>query len=73
LFPRAYRVIVTAPKQARALRPEAVRDLSGGQNIEVAEDLGAALALADAAPEDAIFITGSLFLVGEARTAFISC
>jgi dihydrofolate synthase/folylpolyglutamate synthase len=73
LFPRAYRVIVTAPKQARALRPEAVREFADGENVEVAEDLAAAIVLAKAAPEDAIFITGSLFLVGEARAAFISC
>ena len=68
LFPRAGHVIVTAPAQARALRPESIRELADHDCIHVAMDLRAALALAEAAgPEDAIFITGSLFLVGEAR------
>jgi dihydrofolate synthase / folylpolyglutamate synthase len=67
LFPRAGHVIVTAPAQARALRPETIRDLADHDSIQVAPDLHAALELtAEAAPEDAIFITGSLFLVGEA-------
>jgi folylpolyglutamate synthase/dihydropteroate synthase len=36
----------------------------------VAPDIEAALALVrDAAPEDVIFVTGSLFLVAEAREA----
>jgi dihydrofolate synthase / folylpolyglutamate synthase len=68
LFPRAAHVIVTAPAQARALRPESIRELADHGNIQVAADIRAALALAGgAAPEDAIFVTGSLFLVGEAR------
>ena len=29
LFPRAHQVIVTAPQQARALAPEALRDIVG--------------------------------------------
>ena len=68
LFPRAGHVIVTAPAQARALRPESIRALADHDSVEVAADLRAALALAGgAAREDAIFVTGSLFLVGEAR------
>lgn len=67
LFPRARHVIVTAPAQARALRPEGIRDLADHDAIQIAPDLPAALALAAAGPDDAIFITGSLFLVGEAR------
>jgi dihydrofolate synthase / folylpolyglutamate synthase len=67
LFPRAGHVIVTAPAQARALRPETIRDLADHDSIQVAPDLRTALQLtAEAVPEDAIFITGSLFLVGEA-------
>ena len=46
LFPRARRVIVTAPAQARALRPETIRDLADHDSIEVAPNLAAALALA---------------------------
>jgi len=72
LFPRARRVIVTAPAQARALRPETIRDLADHDSIEVAPNLAAALALAAATdPGDAIFITGSLFLVGEARALLL--
>jgi dihydrofolate synthase/folylpolyglutamate synthase len=68
LFPRARHVIATAPAQARALRPETLRDLTDHDSVCVAPDLTSALVLArEAAPEDAIFITGSLFLVGEAR------
>jgi dihydrofolate synthase/folylpolyglutamate synthase len=68
LFPRARQVIVTAPAQARALRPESIRELADHESIRVARNLEAALAMASGAgPEDAIFITGSLFLVGEAR------
>lgn len=69
LFPRARHVIVTAPAQARALRPESIRDLADHDSVQVAPNLPTALAMARAAaaPADAIFITGSLFLVGEAR------
>jgi len=72
LFPRAGHVIVTAPAQARALRPESIRDLADRGDIQVAANIQAALALAaEASPEDAIFVTGSLFLVGEARALLI--
>jgi len=72
LFPRARHVIVTAPAQARALRPESIRDLADHDSIQVAPDIQAALALAAAAPpENAIFVTGSLFLVGEARALLV--
>jgi dihydrofolate synthase/folylpolyglutamate synthase len=68
LFPRAGHVIVTAPAQARALRPESICGLAEHADMRVAGDIRAALDLAaDASPEDAIFVTGSLFLVGEAR------
>ena len=71
LFPRAHRVIVTAPAQARALRPESIRDLADHDRIELAADIRAALALAASGPpEESIFVTGSLFLVGEARAIF---
>jgi dihydrofolate synthase/folylpolyglutamate synthase len=72
LFPRARHVIATAPAQARALRPETLRDLTDHDSVRVAPDLTEALELAkEAGPEDAIFITGSLFLVGEARGALL--
>jgi dihydrofolate synthase/folylpolyglutamate synthase len=70
LFPRAGHVIVTAPEQGRALRPESIRGMADHASIQVAANLQEALALAaGAAREDAIFVTGSLFLVGEARAS----
>jgi dihydrofolate synthase/folylpolyglutamate synthase len=65
LFPRAYEVIVTAPRQARAVAPEAVRDAAGDPNVRTAP--GIAEALATVRADDAVFVTGSLFLVAEAR------
>lgn len=68
LFPLAQQVIVTAPRQARALTPEAIRDTAAHPDLRTAAGIEEALALVqDAGPEDAIFITGSLFLVAEAR------
>ena len=68
LFPRAAQVIVTAPQQPRALYPEAVLQITGHPDLRTAPGLREALALmSDIRPEDAIFITGSLYLVGEAR------
>ena len=72
LFPRAGHVIVTAPAQARALRPESIRGLSDHGDIQAAANIHEALALAAAAdPRHAIFVTGSLFLVGEARALLV--
>ena len=68
LFPRAHQVIVTAPRQTRALAPEALSEIIHHPNMRIAATLEDALALVrDAAPEEVIFITGSLFLVAEAR------
>lgn len=73
LFPLATTVVVTAPNFARALRPEALQQASDHPHIEFAENLKAALDIvkASAAPEDAVFITGSLYLVGEARSLLV--
>jgi dihydrofolate synthase/folylpolyglutamate synthase len=68
LFPRAAQIIVTAPKQARALAPETLREMSTHPDLRAAATIEDALALVrDAQEDDAIFITGSLFLVAEAR------
>ena len=73
LFPRAQQVIVTAPQQARALAPEALREISAHPNVRTAPTLRDALALVeDASPEDVVFVTGSLFLVAEARALLTS-
>lgn len=71
LFPLAEQVVVTAPKQARALSPETMLDIADHPKLAVAPDLESALALVqDAAPTDVIFISGSLFLVAEARALY---
>jgi dihydrofolate synthase/folylpolyglutamate synthase len=62
LFPRFSEVIVTAPRQPRALAPESLRDLVDHPHIRCAPDLEAARAQV----HQATFITGSLFLVAEA-------
>ena len=70
LFPRARHVLATAPAQARAARPETILELADHPDLRAAPDLAAALDIVrrEAAPADAVFITGSLFLVAEAET-----
>jgi dihydrofolate synthase/folylpolyglutamate synthase len=65
LFPLAERVVATAPANSRALPPDQIP----GDNVEVAPTVSEALDVIrrSAFPTDAVFITGSLFLVGEAR------
>jgi len=73
LFPLAEEVIVTAPHQARAISPDVLRELSGHPRVRSAPDLAAALELVRGTPPDvSIFITGSLFLVAEARALLSS-
>ncbi len=74
LFPLADEIVATAPKQARAVRPETIRELAGHPRLRTAETLEDALAVIarEAAPEDAVFISGSLFLVGEARRLILT-
>ena len=68
LFPHAWQVIVTAPRQSRALAPESLRTVADHANLQIAPNLEEALRLIeDASQDDVIFITGSLFLVAEAR------
>jgi len=67
LFPLAHDVIVTAPDQARALAPASIAALVDHPRIRVEADLAHALPAARSTHPDAIFVTGSLFLVAEAR------
>jgi dihydrofolate synthase/folylpolyglutamate synthase len=72
LFPRAQQVVVTAPRQARAFSPEAMHQVSDHPNLTTAPTIEGALEqVRDASPADVIFITGSLFLVAEARAILI--
>jgi len=66
LFPLAAELIFTAPQSSRALRPEALCEIAGRGHA--ADSIEEALRLAAAGPGDAVVITGSLFLIGEART-----
>ncbi len=67
LFPLAQELIFTAPKFSRALRPEALEELD--ERGRTAPSIREALDLArnHASADDVIVISGSLFLVGEAR------
>ncbi len=72
LFPLADQVVVTAPKQARALAPQSLVEITSHPDVRVAPSLEMALEIVrDAAPEEVIFITGSLFLVAEARALLL--
>jgi len=71
LFPRASAVILTTPAQSRAISAPLLAEMTAhhARRAEVVPDPAKALrrALEIAAPEDVIFITGSLYLVGELR------
>ena len=69
LFPWADELVLTATDSTRALRPEALVELAG--RGRATPNIGAALDLLqeEASADDVIVITGSLYLVGEARAA----
>jgi len=71
LFPRAATVILTAPLTTRALSAEALAHVAAhhAERVEVVAAPEAALerALQLAQPGDVVFITGSLYLVGDLR------
>lgn len=68
LFPLADRVIVTAPDNSRAMPPEEIP----APGATLTQTVGQAVALTrEAAADDVIFITGSLFVVGEARALLV--
>ena len=71
LFPRAEEVILTAPRTPRAVSGEQLAEIAGhhATRFSVISEAEQAFdyALAKAAPNDAIFVTGSLYLVGQLR------
>ncbi len=73
LFPLAKEIILTAPDQPRALNPAALAEVvtaSAGTLVRVADSVRAALEMAaelNRARPMTTFVTGSLFMVGEAR------
>lgn len=73
LFPLAARLLLTAPAAPRSLDPRSLLSLAGHLDARVTANLPEALAIVgrEAAPRDAVFISGSLFLVGEARALLV--
>jgi dihydrofolate synthase/folylpolyglutamate synthase len=72
LFPIATELVLTAPDTSRALRPEALAEFAGRGHIEPTVESAIDYARTHAADEDVIVITGSLFVVGEARRLFLA-
>jgi dihydrofolate synthase/folylpolyglutamate synthase len=71
LFPLADELILTAPVSTRALRPEAVAEIAGRGQVVPSVKEAVNLVRGQADSEDLVIITGSLFLVGEARSHFV--
>ena len=74
LFPHVHEVIFTQPGTPRAVSATQLAEMAGDHapQFSIIPNAEEALetALAKAQPEDAIFITGSLYLVGELRHAW---
>lgn len=74
LFPHVHEVIFTQPGTPRAVSAAQLAEMAGDHapQFSIIPNAEEALetALAKAQPEDAIFITGSLYLVGELRHAW---
>jgi dihydrofolate synthase/folylpolyglutamate synthase len=68
LFPLAHRIIVTTPANSRAMPPENIPAPRATVTHSVREALDL---LREAGATDVVFITGSLFVVGEARTLLV--
>ncbi len=71
LFPHAAEIIFTSPRTSRAVSATQLAEIAGHHAVRfsVIPDAERAFehALAEAAPEDSIFVTGSLHLVGQLR------
>lgn len=71
LFPRAAEVIITEPSTSRAISASRLAEITAHHaanfNVVSSAERAFDLALSEASPEDAIFITGSLYLVGHLR------
>src|SRR6266404_1327496 len=76
LFPRASAVILTTPAQPRAISAPLLGEMTArhARRAEVIPDpkLAFERALELAAPHDVIFVTGSLYLVGDLRRYWMS-
>jgi dihydrofolate synthase/folylpolyglutamate synthase len=76
LFPRASAVILTSPAQSRAISAPVLAEMTGhhARQLDVIPDPNLAFerALELASPDDVIFVTGSLYLVGDLRRYWMS-
>jgi dihydrofolate synthase/folylpolyglutamate synthase len=76
LFPRASSVILTSPAQSRAISAPVLAEMTGhhARQVDVIPDPNLAFerALEIASPDDVIFVTGSLYLVGDLRRYWMS-
>ena len=76
LFPHASAVILTAPAQSRAISAPVLAEMTRhhARQVDVIADPYQALerALDLASPDDVIFVTGSLYLVGDLRRYWMS-
>ena len=72
LAPVADHIVVTQIDSDRALRPEVLQKLFDHGAVEMAPDIEEGLEMVlEAAPEDVVFVTGSLLLVGEVRKRLV--
>ena len=69
LFPLADELVLTTPDQTRALRPQAILEMEPHENVRIAENVRSALWLEWRS--EVVFLTGSLYLVGEARAILV--
>jgi dihydrofolate synthase/folylpolyglutamate synthase len=71
LFPRATEVILTEPRTSRAISAPQLEEITAhyAPAVRVLADAEQAVeyAIEKAGPEDAVFVTGSLYLVGQIR------
>ncbi|HWW17637.1 MAG TPA: cyanophycin synthetase, partial [Candidatus Saccharimonadales bacterium] len=71
LFPHAAEVVFTEPRTSRAISASQLSEIAGhhASRSTVIPDAEQALdyVLSKAAPQDAVFVTGSLYLVGQLR------
>ena len=76
LFPHAAAVILTSPAQSRAISASVLAEMTAhhARQLEVIPDPNLAFerALELASPDDVIFVTGSLYLVGDLRRYWMS-
>jgi len=73
LFPLAQRLILTSPDFPRALRAEAILEVTSHANATLTNTVAEAIAIAkEASRNTVVFFTGSLYLVGEARRLLVS-